>query len=400
MEVKIHWFWLMHNTVFLRDISKPIYSALRMLCLSSKKGIYPRPWSVSDRRKKFPPIKSLLEILARRECITVFSWPLHSVLFYVVSLHNFSPLLCTGYPVIELLLSFSSPTPVTCISILPYSSSSSTLLLILHHLLQGSEMERVKRAISDLMHQRGTKNRAKKHRQGDLESQPLTISGPIIESTASSLQRPLEHSLLIPRREREYNTAVGTVELAPTNDNGSPFKPIHPLQMCAPLVRSHAHSTILHGSKKKQTFAGPRTPNPGVLPMNDLFDDAYDAQENPGRSTCPEDNQIRPITCIPTCFRPPSALPTRSSELLILASIAIAAQNTTPVALPEVPGLTFWTLQIGPAKWTEEEFLVADKILGRMIKQSNRKIVKADLDNRATELLWYCTEEDGCAVTF
>lgn len=131
----------------------------------------------------------------------------------------------------------SSPTPVTCISILPYSSSSNTLLLILHHLLQGSEMERVKRAISDLIHLRGTKNRAKNHRQGDLESQPLTISGPIIESPALSLPRPLEHSLLIPRREREYNAAVETVELAPANDNGSPFKPIHPLQMCAPLVR-------------------------------------------------------------------------------------------------------------------------------------------------------------------
>lgn len=137
-----------------------------------------------------------------------------------------------------------------------------------------------------------------------------------------------------------------------------------------------------------------------LQPMNDLFDDVYDAQENPGRSTRPEDNQIRPITCIPTSFRPPSALPARSSELLILASIAIAAQNTTPVASPKAQGLTFWTLQIGQARWTEEELLVADKILGRMIKQSNRKIVKADLENRATELLWYCTEDDGCAVTF
>lgn len=44
--------------------------------------------------------------------------------------------------------------------------------------------------------------------------------------------------------------------------------------------------------------------------------------------------------------------------------------------------------------------MVADKIMGCMIKQPNRKIVKADLDNRATELLRYCTEEDGCAVTF
>lgn len=317
-------------------------------------------------------------------------------------------------------------------------------------------MERVKRAISDLVHLRGTKGRTKKHRQGDLESQPLRISGPIIESQASSVLRPFGHSLLIPGHEREYNAAVGTTELAPANDNASPFRPIHPLQMCAPLVRSHAHSTILHGSKNKQTFASPRTPNPGVLtpnsrhslsrvldhvlvrgefshfifvflirfhvqqhgwllwhlasskylisllprlvmrstaswpsiegllgrlsrsfnglpidiillaaaflvclpsaikvreewelackklqPMNDLFDDVYDAQETPGRSTRPEDNQIRPITCIPTSFRPPSALPARSSELLILASIAIAAQNTTPVASPEPKGSRF-----------------------------------------------------------
>ena len=137
-----------------------------------------------------------------------------------------------------------------------------------------------------------------------------------------------------------------------------------------------------------------------LQPINDLFDDAYDARQNPGRSTRPEDNQIQPITSIPTSLRPPSALPTRSSELLILASIAIAAQNTTPVASQGAEGLKFWTLQIAQAKWTEEEFMVADKIMGRMIKQSNRKIVKADLDNRATELLWYCTEEDGCAVTF
>lgn len=137
-----------------------------------------------------------------------------------------------------------------------------------------------------------------------------------------------------------------------------------------------------------------------MQPMNDLFDHAYDAQENPGRSSRPEDNQIQPITSIPTSFRPPSALPTRSSELLILAAIAIAAQNISPKASQEVRGLTFWTVQIAEEKWTEEEFLVADKILGRMIKQSNKKIVKVDLDNRATELLWYCTAEDGCAVTF
>lgn len=137
-----------------------------------------------------------------------------------------------------------------------------------------------------------------------------------------------------------------------------------------------------------------------MQPMKDLFDNAYDAQENPGRSSRPEDNEIQPITSIPTSFRPPSALPARSSELLILASIAIAAQNISPESSQEVRGLTFWTMQIAEAKWTEEEFLVADKILGRMIGRSNRKIVKVDLDNRATELLWYCTVEDGCAVTF
>lgn len=135
-------------------------------------------------------------------------------------------------------------------------------------------------------------------------------------------------------------------------------------------------------------------------PRNDLFDAAYDAQENSGRSSRPEDHQIQPITFIPTFLRPPSASPTRSSELLILASIAMAAYNSTPVASQEVQRLTFWTLQIGQAKWTEEEFLVANKILGRMIKLSNRKIVKADLNNRATELLWYSTEEDGCAISF
>ena len=35
-----------------------------------------------------------------------------------------------------------------------------------------------------------------------------------------------------------------------------------------------------------------------LQPMNDLFDDAYDALENPGHSTRPEKNQIQPITCI------------------------------------------------------------------------------------------------------
>lgn len=123
-----------------------------------------------------------------------------------------------------------------------HSSLYFILLLILHHLLLGSEMERVKRTISDLLHLHGARGRAKKHRQGDLESQPLKISGPIIESPAPSLSRSFEHGLLIPAREREYNAAVRTMELAPSNDNRSPFRPIHPLQMCAPLVRSHAHS--------------------------------------------------------------------------------------------------------------------------------------------------------------
>lgn len=136
-------------------------------------------------------------------------------------------------------------------------------------------------------------------------------------------------------------------------------------------------------------------------PMNDLFDAEYGEQDNPGRSSRPAHNQIKPITFKPTFFRPPSALPKRSPELLIFASIAIAAHNITPPASQEVHRLTYWTLQITHAEWTEEEFLVADKILGRMIvKQSNQRIVKADLDNRATELLWFCVEQDGCAVTF
>lgn len=126
-------------------------------------------------------------------------------------------------------------------------------------------MERIKRVISDLVHLRGGKRRAENHRQGDLEPQPLTISGPIIESPESSPPRSFGHSLVIPGRERENHAAVRAMGLAPANNNGSPFKPIHPLRMCAPLVRSHAHSIILHDSKRKQTFASPRTPNPGVL---------------------------------------------------------------------------------------------------------------------------------------
>lgn len=137
-----------------------------------------------------------------------------------------------------------------------------------------------------------------------------------------------------------------------------------------------------------------------LQPMNDLFDAEYDAQKNPGRSSRPSDNQIKPITSIPTFFRPPSAVPKSSPELLILASIAMAAQNITPAASQKAHRLTYWTMQIAQAKWTEEEFLVTDKILGRMIKQSNQRIVKANLDNRATELLWCCVEQDGCAVTF
>lgn len=130
-------------------------------------------------------------------------------------------------------------------------------------------MERAKRAIGDLVHLQGPKGCAKEHRQGDLESQPLEISGPTIESPASSRSRLYEHSLLTPTREGENNAAVGTMELAPASDNRTPFRPIHPLQMCAPLVRSHAHSpnssSVL---KKKQTFASPRKPNPGVLTPN------------------------------------------------------------------------------------------------------------------------------------
>lgn len=137
-----------------------------------------------------------------------------------------------------------------------------------------------------------------------------------------------------------------------------------------------------------------------LQPTNGLFDAAYDAQVNPGRSKRSADNQIQPITSIPTCFRLPSALPKRSPELLILVFIAMAAHNITPPASRNVQRLTYWTLQIAQAEWTEEEFLVADKILGRMIKQSNRRIVQIDLDNRATELLWYCVEQDGCAVAF
>lgn len=118
-------------------------------------------------------------------------------------------------------------------------------------------MARVKRANSGLMHLRGIKYRAKKHRQGDLESQRLTISEPIIESPESSLPRSFGHSLWIPWREGENNSAVGPMGLSPANDNRSPFKPIHPLQMCAPLVRSPAHSIIIHDSKKSKLLRAP-----------------------------------------------------------------------------------------------------------------------------------------------
>lgn len=129
-------------------------------------------------------------------------------------------------------------------------------------------MERVKRAISDRVHLHGTKGRAKKDRQDDQEAQSLEISGPIRESPASSRSISFEHSLLMLRRVRESNAAVGTMELAPANDKRSPFRPIHPLQMCAPLVRSLAHPPIYYGSKQKQTFASPSNPNPGVLTPN------------------------------------------------------------------------------------------------------------------------------------
>lgn len=129
-------------------------------------------------------------------------------------------------------------------------------------------MERVKRVINDRVHLHGTKGRAKKHQQGDQDSQSLEISGPIIESLASSRSRSFEHSLLMPSREREFNAAVATMAQAPANDNRSPFRPINPLQMCAPFVRFRAHSPNHSGSKTKQTFASPRKPNPGVLTPN------------------------------------------------------------------------------------------------------------------------------------
>lgn len=133
-------------------------------------------------------------------------------------------------------------------------------------------MERAKWAISDLLFLQVPKDRVKRHEQSDQEPQPLNISGPIIESPASSRSRSFEYSLLVPKPEREDNAAVETVETMetpPAKDSNSPFRPITPLQMCAPLVRPHAHSP--HSSsvlKTKQTFASPRTPNPGILTPN------------------------------------------------------------------------------------------------------------------------------------
>lgn len=135
-------------------------------------------------------------------------------------------------------------------------------------------MEHVNRALSDQVHLHGTAGRAKKHQQGDQDSQSLEISGPIIEGPASSRSRSFEYSLLMPRRKRDSNLAVGTMEQAPANDNENSFRPINPLQMCAPFVRFHAHSPNHYGSKTKQTFASPRKPNPGVLtpnPRHSLF---------------------------------------------------------------------------------------------------------------------------------
>lgn len=130
-------------------------------------------------------------------------------------------------------------------------------------------MERAKRAFSDLVHLQVPKDRVKSHQQSEQEPQPPNTPGPIMESPASSRSRSFEYSLLVPKPEGENNVAVETVETAPVKDTHSPFKPINPLQMCAPLVRPHTHSP--HPSyvlKSKQTFASPKTPNPGVLTPN------------------------------------------------------------------------------------------------------------------------------------
>lgn len=104
-------------------------------------------------------------------------------------------------------------------------------------------MDRAKRAISDLVHLQVPMERVKRHQRSDQEHQPLNISRPIIESPASYRSRSFESSLLIPRPEAEINAAVRNVETAPANvTHSSPFRPMNPLQMSAPLVRdSHGY---------------------------------------------------------------------------------------------------------------------------------------------------------------
>ena len=109
----------------------------------------------------------------------------------------------------------------------------------------------------------------KKNKLGNLEPQALGISGSINEIPASSHSRSFERGLLMVYPEEGKNAALEHMESVPANDNQSPFWPIHPLRMCAPLVRSHVDfpnfSSVL---KKKQTFASPRKPNPGILTPN------------------------------------------------------------------------------------------------------------------------------------
>lgn len=130
-------------------------------------------------------------------------------------------------------------------------------------------MERAKRAFSDLVHLQVPKDLVKSRQQSYQKSQQTNIPGSIMESPASSRSRSFEYSLLVPKPEGENNVAVETVETAPAKDTHSPFIPINPLQMCASLVRSHTQSTHLRSVlKTKQTFASPRTSNPGVTTPN------------------------------------------------------------------------------------------------------------------------------------
>lgn len=104
-----------------------------------------------------------------------------------------------------------------------------------------------------------------RHKQSDQEP---NISGPIIESPALSRSRSFEYNLLVTKPEGENNATGKSVGIPPARAH-SPFGQINPLRMCAPHVRSHANTP--HSSsvlKTKQTFASPRTPNPGTLIPN------------------------------------------------------------------------------------------------------------------------------------